>query len=357
MDQPPAGPQEPPEVWAAWAAAFAAGEFVDPAVPIGTGERVALRLNDAVVAQSWPANPPGVTQILYRGPLVITDRRILAAGGVTQWSWSDGISRVIVQFNGWGVSATPTRAAILKGRLGWDILNPAVLNREPQEPAELDVLRPAWNRILAAWRASEPGLQASGEGPPPPPLNPKNLPLGQRPIAKELIKLRQTFASGGLSKRGLGQPVDYAADERLLVAVPFVARGSVFGPAEPPELVHCEYLVRPDKLLMNHVEGKLFVTDRRAVLVGNRRKVVSQWWWRDLVDVRMLRNFAGIHFITPTSDVGSEAALYVDRPWLKWQPSHRKVATWLLSAIGAYVLSSGKDYDAWLAEVPRKWLD
>ena len=139
----------------AWAATFAAGSIADPAVPAGTGERVALRVPDAVVATVGVGVRPVVHEVLFRGPVVFTDRRLLGVGeGAPQWPWSDRIWRVFAEAGGCGAMVLPTEQAFADGDLAWGILPPSMLDATPPPRHVTLAGLLMWNRAVAAWRAS-----------------------------------------------------------------------------------------------------------------------------------------------------------------------------------------------------------
>ena len=139
----------------AWAATFAAGSIADPALQAGTGERVALRVPDAVVATVGVGFRPVVHDVLFRGPVVFTDRRVLGVGeGGPQWPWSDRIWQVFAEASGCGAMVLPSQEALADGDRAWGILPPSML--DPTPPPRHVTLSGLimWNRAVAAWRAS-----------------------------------------------------------------------------------------------------------------------------------------------------------------------------------------------------------
>ena len=60
-----------------WATAFAAGRFTDPAVPVGTGERFALRVPDVIVASVSPGLRPKIGLVHYRGAEIARQLKLL----------------------------------------------------------------------------------------------------------------------------------------------------------------------------------------------------------------------------------------------------------------------------------------
>lgn len=136
----------------AWAATFAAGGLADPAE---TGERVALRVPDAVVATVGSGLRPVIHDVLFRGPVVFTDRRVLGVGGgAPQWPWSDRIWRVFADASGCGAMVLPSQEAFADGDRAWGILPPSMLDATPppRHVTLAGLLR--WNRAVAAWWAS-----------------------------------------------------------------------------------------------------------------------------------------------------------------------------------------------------------
>jgi hypothetical protein len=144
-----------------WATAFAAGGFSDAAVAAGTGERVALRVPEAVVANVTPGLRPHAGAVHYRGPVVFTDRRVLAAvPGGPEWPWSDRIDRAFAEASGCGVMVIPTVEALADGDHAWGVLAPSALDDEPPPAFVTLAGLLMWNRAVAAWRASRGELEA-----------------------------------------------------------------------------------------------------------------------------------------------------------------------------------------------------
>ena len=67
----------------------------------------------------------------------------------------------------------------------------------------------------------------------------------------------------------------------------------------------------------------------------------------------MIYSWAGVRFIAHDGDTASDAALHVYRPLSIYDESDQKVAFALMS-IDAYVMATGRDYDAWLATLPQR---
>jgi hypothetical protein len=145
---------------AVWAALFADGRLTDPAITPGTGERVALRVPDAVVATVRPGVRPVVAEVLSRGPVVVTDRRVLSLGEPPfSAAWSAEIRGVVPEPNGCGAIVFPTDDAFRAGRRPWALLPPSLLDPEPPPRHVTLAGLLMWNRVVAAWRASRGELE------------------------------------------------------------------------------------------------------------------------------------------------------------------------------------------------------
>ncbi len=166
----------------------------------------------------------------------------------------------------------------------------------------------------------------------------------------ELLAFRELLASGGLRRIGLGQP-DYDPGERLLLRLPQTARRRIAIDADRAAIERREFLDDPSPL---HTQGTLYVTDRRATLMGNRRKRLGEWRWDTHAEVKVIYGWAGVRFIAHDGDTESDAALHVYRPLSIYDESDQKVAFALMSVEAAYVMATGRDYDAWLATLPLR---
>jgi hypothetical protein len=100
------------------------------------------------------------------------------------------------------------------------------------------------------------------------------------------MQARRELIEHGQTKfwRLFGRPV--SDDERVTLSPPIVDLKEASS-ATWPSLVG-----EP-----THGDGQLWVTDRRA-LVSNRKNVLGQWSWSDLVDVRAIPGFLGV-VLTP----------------------------------------------------------
>lgn len=165
------------------------------------------------------------------------------------------------------------------------------------------------------------------------------------------VHVRKLVADGGLRKVGLGQPT-YLPGERLLVRVPQATARRVPLDADRAAIADGAVLDGLGKL---KTTGTFYVTDRRAVLMGNWRKQLGEWSWHELTEVSIIRDFAGVRFVRPDDVDGSDAALHVYRKYVTVDPSVLSVALRLVQVEAAYVLGVGRDFDAWLANLPARW--
>lgn len=145
---------------AVWATLFAEGRLTDPAVAAGTGERVALRVPDAVIAVVRPGSRPVIAEVLSRGPVVVTDRRVLSLGAPPfESAWGPEVRGVVPESSGCGAIVFPTDDAFRAGRRAWAVLPPSLLGREPPPRHVTLAGFLMWNRVAAAWRASRGELE------------------------------------------------------------------------------------------------------------------------------------------------------------------------------------------------------
>lgn len=143
-----------------WSASFERGQYGDPAIPTGTGERVATRIPDAIIADLsiagiGPQDTPKVTQTHARGPVVITDRRVVVATnkGQISWQfwWTPQVQTVLIDFHGAGAFVVPKPEAMNQGALMWGVMTPAMLTEKGPDHATSWVNVFMWQRISAAW--------------------------------------------------------------------------------------------------------------------------------------------------------------------------------------------------------------
>ena len=167
---------------------------------------------------------------------------------------------------------------------------------------------------------------------------------------QHLLAFRELLASGGLRRIGLGQP-DYDPGERLLLRLPQTARRRIAVDADRAAIDRREFLDDPSAL---RTQGTLYVTDRRATLMGNRRRLLGEWRWDTHAEVKVIYGWAGVRFVARDGDTESDAALHVYRPLVLLDTSDQHVAFGLMSVEAAYVLATGRDYDAWLATLPLR---
>ena len=102
---------------------------------------------------------PVILEVLHRGPLVVTDQRVLALEG-QQWTWDDTIEVVFAEASGCGAIVLPTAAALATGARPWALLPPSLLDEDPPPRHVTLASLIMWNRVVAAWRASRGELDS-----------------------------------------------------------------------------------------------------------------------------------------------------------------------------------------------------
>jgi hypothetical protein len=167
----------------------------------------------------------------------------------------------------------------------------------------------------------------------------------------DLADFRRTADSGGISRRGLFQP-PYDDGERLLARVVHTAVRRVRVDAGKEDLEREGYAGGGSRKLTN--EGTVYVTDRRVRLVANLGRVRHEWRWPDLPEVSVIRGFAGVRLIADLDSVECDAILHVANPKFALDPTSLQAATGLLRIEAAWVLATGRNYDEWLADLPRR---
>ena len=168
----------------------------------------------------------------------------------------------------------------------------------------------------------------------------------------ELLQFRDLYNNGGLRKIGLGQPRTYNPGERLLLRVAQLARRRVALDADEGAVARREFLDDPSPL---RSQGTLYVTDERAVFLGNRRKPLGEWRWNELEATTVIHGYAGVRFIVSGGDDASDAVLHVDRPLVVLDRPPQGVAIQMMQIEAASVLGMGRNYDAWIAGLPERW--
>lgn len=166
----------------------------------------------------------------------------------------------------------------------------------------------------------------------------------------EVLRLRDQLASGGNHVIGFGHP-RYEPGERFAMTLQQIQRRRVARTADGESLRAGEFADDRGKL---RTEGTLYLTDRRAVLMGNFRKQLAEWRWTDLADVKVLRAWAGVRFMANRDDEVDDAAVHVYRRAVVVDMPERQVALRLIRAEATFVMCSGRDLDAWLARLPER---
>jgi len=139
-----------------WADLFAAGVVSDPLVSRAVGERVAVRVPDAVVAALTPGQLPVVDREVGRGVVVVTDRRVVLLNddGGFEWRWDDTAARVFAESHGAGLMIVPTAAAFAGGMPLRGVVHPLLPALTPTTAQLLAAGLLMWNRAAAGWYAN-----------------------------------------------------------------------------------------------------------------------------------------------------------------------------------------------------------
>lgn len=100
-------------------------------------------------------------------------------------------------------------------------------------------------------------------------------------------------------------------------------------------------------------EGRLYATDRKAHLMGNFGAIIKTWTWQELSAVKVTHGFGGVWFTSPINTVSSDTGFHGYNEFVALSPSTTAVAKKLVHIEGAYILSTGDDYDSWLATLSQ----
>lgn len=157
---------------------------------------------------------------------------------------------------------------------------------------------------------------------------------------RALAELQNIAERGGISRRGLFQP-SYDDGERLLARVVHTAYRRIPVDADGREAG-----------LRN--EGTVYLTDRRARLVANLGRVRQEWRWADLCEVSVIRGFTGVRLINDPDATVCDAILHVANPKFVLDTTSYDAALGLLRIEAAWVIGTGRDFGAWLADLPRR---
>jgi hypothetical protein len=140
----------------AWADLFEAGVISDPLVQRGSGERVAVRVPDAVVATLIPGQLPTIDRTIGRGAVLVTDRRVVLLNddGGSEWRWDDSVGCAFAESHGAGLMIAPTAAAFATGTQLRGVLHPLLSQPTQPSPQLMWAGLFMWNRAAAGWYAS-----------------------------------------------------------------------------------------------------------------------------------------------------------------------------------------------------------
>jgi hypothetical protein len=142
----------------AWADRFDAGAFRDPLLTAAPGERIAVRIEDALLADLAVAAVPKVSAVRARGMLIATDQRVVIIppqlGARVEIRWDDPqVGQVVTELSGLGtIVATPERQAL------WGFVPPLLCDPTPDRHLALMGIA-QWMRVTAAWYAAHDALE------------------------------------------------------------------------------------------------------------------------------------------------------------------------------------------------------
>jgi hypothetical protein len=166
----------------------------------------------------------------------------------------------------------------------------------------------------------------------PPPLN-----ATERRTLRELEEKRGLFLHGQAKFwRLFKRPVD--PDERVKLSPPVVDVTDAPGATWPS-------VVNTGK----HGDGQLWVTERRAV-VDNRGKVLREWAWTDLADVRIIPGYLGVVFTPHTGDSVTVLRQVTNDTLVTGKDA--RFVRWL-TVEGTYAAATGR-LDEWYAALPNR---
>lgn len=98
-----------------------------------------------------------------------------------------------------------------------------------------------------------------------------------------------------------------------------------------------------------HGDGQLWVTNRRAV-VDSRGKILREWAWDSLADVRLIPGYGGVVFTPKTGDAVTVLRRVGNNPVVqsRYVPYYR----WL-TVEATFAAATGR-LDQWYAELPSR---
>jgi hypothetical protein len=147
---------------------------------------------------------------------------------------------------------------------------------------------------------------------------------GSRKVLAAIKDWRVKFEGGSVRVRGIRQP-RLEPGERLAVRIPAVGAG---GSGQ------------------GRTRGFLWVTDRRAFILGNRPDDIRrEWRWEDLDAVRVTPDWNGVRLSR-----GGNVDVITSRTG--GRPTPRRLGTWL-KVEGGFALAQNRA-DEWLRELPDR---
>jgi hypothetical protein len=159
------------------------------------------------------------------------------------------------------------------------------------------------------------------------------------------------FEGSGIHKWGFGQP-EYEPGEHLLVKLPFMAQRTIPREADRLAISKGEFRDSPSPF-SQHTQGRLYVTDRRARLIGNHHKLLREWRWDQLRDVQVIRGWGGLRFIVDIQDTSDDASVRYYNPLIAFPFNGPRStdARKQLRAEASFILGTGRDYESWLSRL------
>ncbi len=166
-------------------------------------------------------------------------------------------------------------------------------------------------------------------------------------VARHLERWAERYAEGRVGDLAMAR-IERQPGERFAAWVPMV--GVTEQQAAAPMSA---WVRRPGSTgLKGRAEGVAYATSER-LLVTARRKVLYQWRWEDLFDVRVLPDFDGV-VLARTADPEEVEVVAGEQRSFTINEGPRKRALRWIKVEGAFAASRGT-LDEWLRAVPQRF--